>query len=933
MAATHGGPPRKKMSTYGKAGRRKVPDHSFIPMATKSQTTEAQSGALYLSKLPDSFPGKTNASPHRSRPTTPLSASCPIVKPDIFDVPSSDEETDNIKTIPLARGKPRATASKISKRPSPKQAQTERSESVEDMKSRKRAKLSPAPNASENVAPAKIPSLAPTKSAPAKTSYLAPTKSVPSTSAPTKPSPPTHGSQKSLAATNAKQRPQGVGHVSTIAARPKPKAQEDIPNISHTLKAASMNSSGTVPDRDSPPEIIDLEMMDVDVDETPKPKKTSPGGMKMWKGLLEVTGDEENLEGVGSESSPQNKMGSQASRPNVSTNSKINRIVQSRAPPRRRLIDSLVEQKIESESEEEDPSEEEPSETANDDDLLNVTLDTLGSQNSNLEEPMAPSVVSGSQNSQSQATGARVTYSRQRSMLAEEDLMQELALDMPVVASGSQGRKHRRGSIPKMPQLPSFHEDADEGEGSGAAIRNVHELRQAGANSRFMDEVDDLLDRIGSPGGTQASLRRSGLLDMANQLKDKSFARQFRSNHVEQRLFVHLGQETDILAGYVLVSILMTVMADGSVPPFVVQLRRQGITRLLIRLLDIQIGIIALAKDRKSNTTKIAQKMIADHHNHLLKLPIWEDLQPELLSPRTVALKCLEVMVRQTREAGNANDIFSKELTTNLFTIVKTSSEDSAWQLPNGREAIDFHLALSALESHSIRARTVQDETIWLTNYLPIISDTLLFALSRPLDSFGVLQILALRLTLNVTNNNPRATDLFARQDLMAAMGNVITAKLEQISRFMIEEELSIAVDHLVLVLGAMINFAEWSPAARQRLQSLGGLNQDHLDAMIKTFTENHERMSEASSVEESQKNVAFGYLSVLLGYLSLMPEIALRVKEKQPSKTITPLVASIVEFISHHKTVDLIIADEDGHNPNSGFTERLESLVETLRQ
>ncbi|EHL01692.1 hypothetical protein M7I_2326 [Glarea lozoyensis 74030] len=738
-------------------------------MATKSQTTEAQSGALYLSKLPDSFPGKTNASPHRSRPTTPLSASCPIVKPDIFDVPSSDEETDNIKTIPLARGKPRATASKISKRPSPKQAQTERSESVEDMKSRKRAKLSPAPNASENVAPAKIPSLAPTKSAPAKTSYLAPTKSVPSTSAPTKPSPPTHGSQKSLAATNAKQRPQGVGH---------PKAQEDIPNISHTLKAASMNSSGTVPDRDSPPEIIDLEMMDVDVDETPKPKKTSPGGMKMWKGLLEVTGDEENLEG-----------------------------------------------------------------------------------------------------------------------------------------------------------LPSFHEDADEGEGSGAAIRNVHELRQAGANSRFMDEVDDLLDRIGSPGGTQASLRRSGLLDMANQLKDKSFARQFRSNHVEQRLFVHLGQETDILAGYVLVSILMTVMADGSVPPFVVQLRRQGITRLLIRLLDIQIGIIALAKDRKSNTTKIAQKMIADHHNHLLKLPIWEDLQPELLSPRTVALKCLEVMVRQTREAGNANDIFSKELTTNLFTIVKTSSEDSAWQLPNGREAIDFHLALSALESHSIRARTVQDETIWLTNYLPIISDTLLFALSRPLDSFGVLQILALRLTLNVTNNNPRATDLFARQDLMAAMGNVITAKLEQISRFMIEEELSIAVDHLVLVLGAMINFAEWSPAARQRLQSLGGLNQDHLDAMIKTFTENHERMSEASSVEESQKNVAFGYLSVLLGYLSLMPEIALRVKEKQPSKTITPLVASIVEFISHHKTVDLIIADEDGHNPNSGFTERLESLVETLRQ
>jgi hypothetical protein len=61
------------------------------------------------------------------------------------------------------------------------------------------------------------------------------------------------------------------------------------------------------------------------------------------------------------------------------------------------------------------------------------------------------------------------------------------------------------------------------------------------------------------------------------------------------------------------------------------------------------------------------------------------------------------------------------------------------------------------------------------------------------------------------------------------------------------------------------------------------------------------------------------------------MPEIFQRVKDQQPSKTISPLIASINEFISHHKTVDLIIADEDGHNPNSGFTERLESLVEKL--
>jgi hypothetical protein len=88
----------------------------------------------------------------------------------------------------------------------------------------------------------------------------------------------------------------------------------------------------------------------------------------------------------------------------------------------------------------------------------------------------------------------------------------------------------------------------------------------------------------------------------------------------------------------------------------------------------------------------------------------------------------------------------------------------------------------------------------------------------------------------------------------------------------------------------------------------------------------------QAESVEESQKNVAFGYLSVLLGYFSLLPAISKRIEEKDARKTLRPLLASIQEFIVHHKAVDnLIAADEDGHNPQAGLTERLESLVNKL--
>lgn len=70
----------------------------------------------------------------------------------------------------------------------------------------------------------------------------------------------------------------------------------------------------------------------------------------------------------------------------------------------------------------------------------------------------------------------------------------------------------------------------------------------------------------------------------------------------------------------------------------------------------------------------------------------------------------------------------------------------------------------------------------------------------------------------------------------------------------------------------------------------------------------------------------------MLLGYLSLLPGIAERIRVRQPRKNIRPLLASIEEFIGHHKAVDdLIEADEEGHSAHTGLTERLESLVTRL--
>jgi len=60
---------------------------------------------------------------------------------------------------------------------------------------------------------------------------------------------------------------------------------------------------------------------------------------------------------------------------------------------------------------------------------------------------------------------------------------------------------------------------------------------------------------------------------------------------------------------------------------------------------------------------------------------------------------------------------------------------------------------------------------------------------------------------------------------------------------------LSVAVVHLILVLGVMINFAEWSSAARESLQSLEGNSDDPLEAMVQTFLDHQERTSEVGYI------------------------------------------------------------------------------------
>lgn len=76
--------------------------------------------------------------------------------------------------------------------------------------------------------------------------------------------------------------------------------------------------------------------------------------------------------------------------------------------------------------------------------------------------------------------------------------------------------------------------------------------------------------------------------------------------------------------------------------------------------------------------------------------------------------------------------------------------------------------------------------------------------------------------------------------------------------------------------------------------------------------------------MEKTRLNVAFGYLSVLLGYLSLSEAVQRRFSAKNADKGLQSLIESIRVFIALHKTLDK-------KSDTAEVTVRLEGLVDAL--
>ena len=476
-------------------------------------------------------------------------------------------------------------------------------------------------------------------------------------------------------------------------------------------------------------------------------------------------------------------------------------LVQKRRP---RLIDALAAQKIATSESDMSDSEQEG---RHDDKTAIYSMPITQSPH--------PTISRDSRSTQRFADPAqrkkiKFTYSQSRSNLGESQNSELLQLPKSDLGIETLPMESQGLSSPAAFDFNEDDEDDDDPASTKFAIKSVHELRRAGANSRFSDEMEDLLSRTGTPGQSTSTMRRNALFELAQKLETPNFAQQFRDHSTRNNIANDIGKEEDAIAGFALMVILVALLSSVSAPHLLQKLIGDGLGYLLNRLLYLQEDIDLIASQRNNNMSRTSRATLHHIKTSLLQTEIWHGFAMTVLSPRTMALQLLNILVRcadassVTILAGHSDE--GLYAVANRYTNTKVEGD------------IDFILLTSVLEAQS-SLTTNHDEGISdMERWSHIVAAFLGRILNSWLGGEYELASTTLKLAINTTNTSGGAM-AFDNQFLLSELSTCICggfSKLQDaITHNRLEEK---DYDGLLLLLGVAINIFEHCCPARDSL-------------------------------------------------------------------------------------------------------------------
>ncbi|KAL8673670.1 MAG: hypothetical protein Q9168_001925 [Polycauliona sp. 1 TL-2023] len=527
----------------------------------------------------------------------------------------------------------------------------------------------------------------------------------------------------------------------------------------------------------------------------------------------------------------------------------------------------------------------------------------------------------------------KATYSSQRSYLAAGVLEDTSIFSVPLVDGDQKPRKRlRTETISSDIRYPESVPEDDVEDSQGSSMRTVHELRESGENVRHLNDTEALFDDINGHSLASVSLKRRRLLDLIHRMHDPAFCRLLFDQGFDNRLLVESASRgNDAVADALLSVAVLHLVAAPSGRQAASKAHDLLLAEFFATRLDRDQDLIGFTRNRKSNLSKQDQVDLKGYMvEELLHSPIWRSGAPVRLSVRLIALQGLEYLIRTRRELGSKHEILSTETVGRLMQGLRWAQKRVN---PGVDLLLEVRLAISILESYTISGAEHDDQQ-WTDATLRPITAMLSWLSCLPDTGGEETHKLTLRLYLNLTNNNPKLCETFAKHEVLRAIISVIEVHFQMLSHRKQGPSGSDVLDTLILALGTLINLAEWSSTVRDKMTCINDEDECFSEALVKLFVARQKVVAEVYSEEETSSNVAFGYLSVLLSYLCVEEDARQMVASHLPGGTLQALLDTVVDFLQYHRQIDEEIDQESGEkNLKASFIGRLESTILRLRQ
>lgn len=460
-----------------------------------------------------------------------------------------------------------------------------------------------------------------------------------------------------------------------------------------------------------------------------------------------------------------------------------------------------------------------------------VVQRALGSQHEDEVMELDSAAPTSSQASQPQAvvsiqSGARITYAKQRSYL-EESNFEDGLLSMDI-----------DDELGLAPNKESLSEDEDD----AAQVRGIHELRRQGKHHRFQAEAEAAIDDISAKNGLNSSQRRSAMMEFATQLADRDYVGQLLESALTSSLLQSIRPTGEIIFSFSAAVAVLFILEARPEYAVIEQIYESPILETLKELLASamsSLDICRIAKDRKTNMSRSARETVAEFRSLVLKSSVWSDEKPEKVSPQLLSVKVLELLAINLRRAGNAEAIVDEGVITHLLDAASGPCRHLKADKAVAQDHLMLNAVFSALESLSV---SHDHQATWSNEILSRLADMMPVFF----DAVGSTPIrLVIRLCMNLTNNKPRACELFSGAPFVLPLVRSISQNFRLLVSDLDEKRRIEVMEDLILSLGAMINLAEFSDKSRASVIQDGD---DLVNELVEIFLEGSERADHVCS-------------------------------------------------------------------------------------